>query len=282
MYKKIVLIILSLFILTCREKKTSLELYTKPINKNNTTNINISTEQTKPLIKISKGDVLEIYVKSDGAPGMYADNSGNLKGFYVELEKAIMNKMGQRFNMNVYTDLGPVIIKLKNGEGHSALAVPDSNDFKSLLYLSSKIETLDFFTIVQKDNTYNSLVSRDEILKSLANKKVGVQTRGHVFQILRNFKQIKIVEYPTTTIALEALNKGELYAVPEVERIMEYYSLKNNWNLKVIGEPIFSLNITTGFSKALDPSVLERYNTALNYLIESGYVRQLYKTYFGQ
>ncbi len=63
---------------------------------------------------------------------------------------------------------------------------------------------------------------------------------------------------------------------------MEHYSKLNNWDLKAVGEPIFSKKITTGFSKALDSSVVDRYNVALKSLIDSGYVANLYKEYFGE
>ena len=63
---------------------------------------------------------------------------------------------------------------------------------------------------------------------------------------------------------------------------MEYYSKINNWDLKAVGEPIITQEITTGFSQVLDTSVVDRYNVALQSLIDSGFVDRLYKEYFGE
>nr|MDA3849656.1 transporter substrate-binding domain-containing protein [Spirochaetaceae bacterium] len=113
-------------------------------------------------------------------------------------------------------------------------------------------------------------------------KKVGVQTRGHIYQQLRGDHEINLLEYPTTTAAMEDLNKGLLDAVPEVERIALYYKNLRGWDIKSAGEPIISLNICTGFSKMLDPSIIERYNRALTAIMSDGRYERLYEGYFGE
>lgn len=236
----------------------------------------------KPLINITKDDYLEIWVRGDGAPGMYLDENNEVKGFYVELEKMVMKEMGQKFRFHPYFDVGPVVQKIKDGEAHIALSVPDLPDYRSFLHLSDKYEDLNYVTVVQKESESNFPTSRDEIIKSFYGKNIGVQTRGHIYQILREHKEINLVEYPTTTQAMADLDQGKLDAVPEVKRIMKYYSGINNWNLTAVGEVLFTKDICTGFSKALDYSVVERYNKALNSLIDSGKVEELYKNFFGE
>jgi ABC-type amino acid transport substrate-binding protein len=81
---------------------------------------------------------------------------------------------------------------------------------------------------------------------------------------------------------MEALHKGEVDAIPEVKRIGILYSEQNNWNVKPIGGPIFGLNVGTGFSQELDTSVVDRYNVALKALIDSGFIDNLYSSYFGE
>ncbi len=287
MKKYLIMILLALIAVGCSKKTTEIEI-SENINKSEINDEQvkatvINEEKSKPLIKISNKDVLEIYVRADGAPGMYLDTDGEVKGFYVELEKSVMKEMNQEYRMNSYTDAGVAVQMIRDGVAHSALSVPLLADYKTFLNISIPFEVLNYVTIVQEDNNEIPInATKDEILKLLEGKKVGVQTRGHIYQFLRDYKEIIMVEYPTTTQAEDALNNGELDAVIEVKRIMEHYSKTRNWKLKAVGEPVLFYDIGTGFSQALDPSVVDRYNVALKTLIDNGYVTKLYKQYFGE
>ncbi|OQY40400.1 MAG: hypothetical protein B6229_01885 [Spirochaetaceae bacterium 4572_7] len=283
--KKITLVLFLLLLsVSCSRKNSELI-----ISKSNVTEDKVEKKSQqiddvdkKPLIEITKTDSLKIYVRSDGAPGMYLDTDGVLKGFYIDLEKAIMKEMGQKYELISYSDVGPVVQKIKSGIAHSALATPLLPDYKTFLNISNQYEILKYVIFLPSKLDLIVPENKENTIKTLSGKRVGVQTRGHIYQLLRDYKNIELVEYPTTTVAMEALSKGEIDAVPEVKRIGKYYSKKNNWAVKPAGSPIFSLNIGTGFSKALDPSVVDRYNVALKSLIDSGYVDTLYKSYFGE
>ncbi len=150
-----------------------------------------------------------------------------------------------------------------------------------MLNLSVPYEILHYITFVREDNSEITGSTKEEIIKSLYGKKVGVQTQGHIYQVLRDIKEIILIQYPTTTKALEDLNNGFLDAVPDVKRIGVYYSKINNWKIKFVGKPIISHNITTGFSKIFDESLMDRYNTSLSSLISDGSVQTLWESYFG-
>lgn len=239
-------------------------------------------DQGKPLIVITRDDVLNIVVRQDGAPGMYLGDDGELYGFYVDLERMVMNEMGQRYEFIPYSDMGPIVQGIKSGIYHDALSVPDLPDYRSLVNLSLPFEILHYITFVQMNNTDITGNTRDELLLSLHGKKVGVQTQGHIYQSLRDIREIELVEYPTTTQAMADLDKGLLDAVPDVERIGIYYAAQNNWNIKAVGEPIISQKISTGFSQMLDLSLLERYNYALATILKDGRYEALYTSYFGE
>ncbi len=238
-------------------------------------------ERGKPLIVISPSDILEILVRADGAPGMYLGEDDQVHGFYVDLDRMVMEEMGQAYHFFPYRDIGAVYQKIKSGEYHSALSVPDVPDYRAIFNLSRPYEILHYVTFVQKGNRAIKVSSAKEIIKSLYGKKVGVQTQGHIYQALREYKEIELVEYETTTKALEALNEGLLYAVPDVKRIGEYYSLQKGWEIEPVGDPILSHEITTAFSKALDPSIVLRYNSALKRIIDDGRRTALWESYFG-
>ncbi len=239
------------------------------------------TEVTKPLRIIKPEDALEILVRADGAPGMYLGDDGELHGFYVELEKMVMGEMGQAYHMRSYSDVGPVAQGLKSGIYHIALAAPDLPEYRSFLNLSIHYEVLRYVTFVQNGNEEIQGEIKEDILRSLHGKKVGVQTRGHIYQVLRDIREIELVEYPTTTKALADLDKGLLDAVPDVKRIGEHYSVLHGWKIKPVGAPIISHNLTTAFSQTLDNSLVERYNEALQRLISDGRFEVLRESHLG-
>lgn len=270
------------FLSSCSEKGTKVEVNTPTQANDDESKALIIEGEKKPLIKILPDDVLKIWARADGAPGMYVNDNGDIVGFYVDLEKAVMKEMGQKYELCAYSDLGPLIQNIKTGEAHSALAAFDVPDFRALAHLSDSYEDLEYVIFLREENGDTIPREPEEAIKYLYGKKVGVQTRGHIYQMLRNHKEIEIAEYPTTTEALEALNSGDVDAVPDVDRIGRYYSQKNNWNIRVASQPILSFRTVTGFSKALDYSLVERYNKALNTLIDNGTVEKLFNTHFNK
>lgn len=284
MRKEIIILILIAIMASCSKKESEI-LITQEKAPEQVEEENINTnigEENEQLVLINPEDELAILVRADGAPGMLLNDEGELVGFYVDLEKAVMKEMGQKYKLIPYTDVGPVIQKLKTGEIHSAVAAPDVPDFRALFHISSIYEVVNYVIFLPKNSTEVLPKNKEQAIRTLNNKKVGVQTRGHIYQLLRDYKDIEIIEYPTTTAALEALHNGEIDAVPDVKRVGVYNTKLNNWNIRPVGEPIHSLNVGTAFSKALDTSVVDRYNVALEKLIASGYVKELHKKYFGE
>ncbi len=237
--------------------------------------------QSKPLIVVDKNDEVKILVRSDGFPGMYLGDDNEVHGFYVDLEKLVMEEMGQKYSFIPYEDVGSAAQALKTGTSHVALAVPDIPDYRNFLNLSEVYETLNYITFVHNDNEDIKGSTKEEILKALHGKKVGVQTTGQAFQNLRNIKEIELVEFATTTKAMEALNNGLVDAVPENRETAEYYIRKNSWNLKPVGENILNHHNTTGFAKVIDLTLVDRYNRALEKLLNNGEIYKLHQEYYG-
>ncbi len=278
--------VIIVLLLSCSKKDEVMideeSITTTVLNKEVVKNIQVKPYlENKPLIVVSKEDTLKILVRADGAPGMWLGEDKKVHGFYVDLEKMVMQKMGQSYVFVPYYDLGPAVQAIKTGTHHSALAVPDLPDYQSILNISTPFEILHYVTFVQSNDTKVIGRSKEEIINSLHGKKVGVQALGHIYQTLRNIKEIELVEFPTTTKAMEALNGGFVDVVPENRETGIYYSQKNNWNLKIVGESILSYAICTGFSKRYDISIIDRYNKALQLLINDGSIEKLWKSYYG-
>ena len=284
MQKKLITVLIvmtCLFFLSCTKEKIIISEEKSPIPETVETVEKPEEIESKPLIVVSKDDIIEILVRADGAPGMYLGDDEQVHGFYVDLEKMVMEEMEQSYHFYSYSDLGAIYQGIKTGIYHSALAVPDVPDYRAILNLSIPYEILHYVTFVQEDNNEIQGTTKEAIIKSFYNKKIGVQTQGHIYQTLREYKEIELVEYETTTKALEALDAGLLDAVPDVKRIGEHYKKQNKWEIKSGGGPIISHNITTSFSKALDPSLMDRYNSALQSIIDDGRLKNLWESYFG-
>lgn len=241
----------------------------------------VEVTESKPLVVVSKDDTVNVLVRADGAPGMYLGDDGKVYGFFVDLEKMVMERMNQKYKFVPYTDVGSAAQDLKSGLSHAALAVPDLPDYQSFLNLSIPYETYNYITFVVDNNTEIKGSTREEIIKSLHGKKVGVQTTGFIFQHLRDIKEIELVEYATTTKAMEGLHLGQVDAVLENRETGEYYSEIYNWNVKPVGKNILSHTNTSGFSTIFDLSLLDRYNSALRSLLEDGSVDKLRVKYYG-
>jgi ABC-type amino acid transport substrate-binding protein len=277
----VLIVICMIILLGCERDEVIIDQKRPEITVKKGTEGTISILENKPLIVVAATDTIQILVREDGAPGMYLGKDGQVHGFYVDLEKMVMKEMGQSYNFVPYNDVGPATHALKSGTHHIALAAPDLPGYRSFLNLSTPYEILNYVTFVQKKNSDITGTTKEELIKSLHGKRVGVQTRGHIFQVLRNIKEIKLIEYPTTTKALEDLDKGFLDAVPDVKRIGIYYAKQNGWDIVPVGKPIISHKLTTAFSQRFDVSLLNRYNKALKTLISDGRFDALYKTYFG-
>lgn len=234
------------------------------------------------LVSVSTDDAVQILVRADGAPGMYLGEDGDVHGFYVDLERMIMEEMGQNYNFVPYDDILFVVNAIITGTHHIALAVPDVPDYRAVSNLSIPYEDLHFTAFVQKGNTSIGGSTKEEIIESFNGKKIGVQATGHIYQELRDLEGLEIVEFPTTTKALEALNNGEVDAVPDVKRIGDYYTKLNNWEIESVGDPIITLKVTTGISKIYDQAFVDRYNKALSTLISNGSVEELYNNFLNQ
>lgn len=239
------------------------------------------TVESKPLIVVEEDDVVSILVRSDGYPGMWKGEDGEVYGFYVDLEIMIMERMGQKYEFFPYDHVGVAAQALKTGTSHIALAVPDVPDFRAFLNLTTAYETLNYITFVRNDNTDIGGATREEIIDSLKGKKVGVQTQGHIFQVLREYKEIELVEYPTTTEAMAALDRGEVDATPENRETGYYYREINEWKVKDVGGVIHNHHNTSGYSKVYDISIVDRHNRALKSLLDDGSVAKLHRKYYG-
>lgn len=238
-------------------------------------------EALKPKVTITPDYTYVAYIREDSAPHMFFDESGDAQGFYVELERAVLKQMGHdNYRFEGFVDVGPMLHELKEGTAHSALAAPRTSDFEKIFNLSDTYMTIDFVCFVR--NGYDSLEgsTRASLIESLSGKNIGVQARSQIYDLFRARKDINLIEYSTSTIALKKLAEGEVDVVPDVRQIGEYYSELNNWNISPYGPVLASIEAVTAFSRAVNKDFVERYNKALAEIKRNGTFDILYKELF--
>lgn len=274
-------IVLLLINLSCSEeaKVTTEKIQDQTESETDTVQEEITEE--KPLLRIGTGDELLLYVRADYEPYMFLNKDNELSGFYVDIEKAIMEEMNQKYKMIPWTDIGKVIQDVKVGVVHGVLGCPQTADMEKMFQLSDVISTLEAVTFVHNDNTDIGGNTKEEVIKSLYGKKVGIQARDAIFELLSPYKDITVIEYKTGTEALEKLANKEVDAKPEVREIAMYNAKMNNWPIKPVGVPIMSsILTTTGFYQGINPEFMKRYNSALKRIKDSGLYDQIYNNWF--
>lgn len=271
--KKVLLLTIIILLFGCKNKKTELTIKENHIVSDNfNTKENLTERNSKELIKISSKDSLKILFRADFAPAMYLDKNGVPRGYYTELVKHLMKSMEQEYQLIPYWDAGKIIQGYKTGDYHMAIAISHVPDYLSLGNMSIAYDTLNYVIFVQIKDKLKYIEDKKSMIEQLSGKRVGVSARGNIYQTLRHNKNIKLVEYPTTTEALNALNRGEVDVVPALKDVGNYYIEENNWSLTSLKPVIFSFKASSAFSKKLDKSIVDSYNRALSEAMESGYM----------
>ena len=74
-------------------------------------------------------------VRYDYEPYMWMENN-EFKGFLVDVERTILERMGQKYVFVEFTNAEKVIMDIKDGSNHCAVGVPVIPDFEQILNLS--------------------------------------------------------------------------------------------------------------------------------------------------
>ena len=241
-------------------------------------NIDTNSELYKPKT-ISRNIVLIVYVRADSEPHQFIDESGKLKGFFPDIDTAVFKYMNQKYKFVVYDDIGRAVEELKTGLAHAACATPVTPDFSKMFNIVPYMNT-DFYTFVHKENTNIKGNTFNELLNSYRGKKIGVQTRGQIQNLLREYSGINIIEFETSTVALKNLSEKKIDATHDVKEVGLYYAKKNNWAVKVVGPAILNVEAGLGFSRAIDQEIVSRYRTALKEIKNNGTYRKIWNKWF--
>ncbi|MFP4362229.1 MAG: substrate-binding periplasmic protein [Spirochaetia bacterium] len=237
------------------------------------------TEIETPEIRISPEDELTIYARSEYEPFIYLDENEEMTGFVIEVEEAILEEMGQNYRFIPYTDNQQALFDVKVGTVHAILACTRDPIF-DVYTLSDTYYSITAPLFVRNETENIGGDNLEQVIESLSGRTVGVQSRGAEVSFFRSYPEIEVREYPTGTVAMEALVNGEVDAKMEVLENGLFLAEQNNWDIKPVGVPIIQIETATGFYAGLDDSTVERYNQAMQIVVENGTFDAIYSRWF--
>ena len=277
------LFILALSIVGCNRKtQVSVEKVTDIPSQETPSAESAEVESKISLLKIQPEDEVILMVRADYEPYMWIDDKGDFTGWTVDVERAIWEEMGQKYRMVSYTDAGKATQDVKSGVAHALVGTPYTPDYIKIFNLAEPWIFMELMIFVDKDNSEIGGTSVEECIESLLGKRVGVQARGIEYNLLREYKDIELIEYETGTVAIRKMAEGVVDAKLELIQPAIYQAKNENLEIKSVGVPIFSMEVSLGFYKGLDPEIVDRYNAALKSIQENGTYDRIYKKWFGE
>lgn len=236
----------------------------------------------RPLITIRLEDELTMMVRSDYEPFMWLNENGQLTGWIVDVEKAILTEMGQNYRIVPYSDAGKATQDVKSGVANTLVATPFSPDYEKIFNMADPWIFMDVMIFVHNDTLDIGGETSEACIQSLSGKKVGVQARGLEYTLLRDYKDIELIEYETGTVAIQKMAQKTVDAKIEIMQPALYQAKKENLQIKAVGVPLMSVQGTLGFHKGIDPEIIDRYNTALKTIQNNGTYDRIYRRWFSE
>ena len=234
-----------------------------------------------PLTVIHPDEELLLMVRSDYEPFMWKNENGELTGWLVDVEKAVWEELGQKIAMVPYTDAGKATQDVKSGVAHALVGTPYTPDYEKILNIGDPWVFLDLMIFVNQDNTDIGGSSMEECIQSLSAKRVGVQVRGIELNLLREYKNIELVEYETGTVAIRKMAEGAVDAKLEIMQPALYQANKEKLSIKPVGVPLMTVEGSLGFYKGLNPEIIRKYNQGISTIHENGTYDRIYEKWFG-
>jgi arginine/lysine/histidine/glutamine transport system substrate-binding/permease protein len=218
-------------------------------------------------------NILKVATEPAFPPFQFQENMGELKGFDIDLIKAIGQEAGLeiRFQILPFDQIIPAIEKQTVGAAISGITItPERQKIVSFSYPYFKTGLA---IAIQKDN--------QEInnLESLSNKKIGVKIGTTGANEAKKVIGGKISYFNSTALALQALSKGNVDAVINDKPVILYLINSDNFTeIKVI-QPLLTEEYY-GIATPKKSENLAKINQALVKVIKTGVYQRIYQQWF--
>ena len=208
-------------------------------------------------------------------PNSYKKN-GKLKGFDIDLTKAVAKKLGYKVKFKVVGDVPGLLEDLKSGKVDTvANAITVNASRKKSYYFSNVYAYYAAQIAVKKDSSAKSI-------KDLEGKTVSATVGSSNIDILKKYdSKIKIKSYDDRNTAFTDAANGTVAGVLNQRQFLQQTIKKQNLNLRI-------LKGVAGWNKAAFPfqknakgqKLQKKFNKALRELKDDGTITKLSKKYY--
>lgn len=225
------------------------------------------------IARIKEDGVLKV-ATGNYMPFEYRDEKNNIVGYDIDVAQIIADKLGVKLEAMDMT-FTSIIPSVQNGEYDLAIAAMyDTEARREVVLMSdSYMETGMVMVTLANDTAINEL-------SDLQGKKVGVKTGATSEKVANDLKEennwdFEVLSYTETTGCIADLEAGRVdVVINDLLNQLEFN--KTNKNLKVVGEPFTSANLSIAVSKD-SPDLMELVNDTIAEIKGNGKAEELYQ-----
>ncbi|WP_411170717.1 amino acid ABC transporter substrate-binding protein [Clostridium sp. MB05] len=241
----------------------------------------ISCEGKKMKNSIDK-DELILGFDDTFVPMGFKDENGEYTGFDIELAKEVGEKLGKTIKFQPI-DWSMKETELNNGNidfiwnGYSVTEERKENVEFSKVYLNNRQ-----VIITLANSKINSKADLKGATVGAQNQSSAVDAIEADKDIVKSFKDSKVVTFETNNEALMDLEAGRLDAVVADEILIKYYiNQRGAEKYKILNDDFGKETYAVGMRKD-DKELVEAFNKALDEIIKEGKAGEISKKWFGE
>lgn len=229
---------------------------------------------------VANQDVLVIGVYDDYAPLSFLDATGHLQGFDIELAKAVMNKMGKRYEFRPidWTDKERLLSQERQVDM-----------LWSGVHVSKEREDLYGFSDYYLENPTVVVVRQGSEMQSprdLGGRVVGVQDGFFAKSFLESYSNEnggirRIVTHPESSLVLVDVLDGTVEAAVVDAQQAAYFVANTPGKFKVLSEPLLKTSVAVALRKG-DDELRSNINQALKAVRDDGTYAKLRGKWLGK
>ncbi len=225
----------------------------------------------------SDSQTLNVLTESGFKPFSFLDK-GEVVGFDIDLMDALMKEAGYKYELkNVGWE--SMLASVQSGEADLAIAGITMNEDRKQTY---------DFSSPYFESTHKIVFRSGENITSgedIKNVKVGVQTGttgAEAVEKILGKNHENIAKYESNTLAFMSLQSGDVDAVVTDNVVADEYVANNpDANVEMITDPETFESEFYGIMFPKGSEVKEKFDAALETLIENGTYTEIYKEWFG-
>ena len=209
-------------------------------------------------------------------PYEFIDESGNYKGFNVDIMRAIAIEMGLDIEI-IPMQWNEALMALQNGEADVIQGMTKSNIREKIFLFSNELITNSQVIFVRKDTNFINDI------KDFTGVKVAFQKGDINYEIINTIPDIKPVVKDNQQLGIESLINGEVDAFVGNRLTGLYYLQKEKKleEIKIVGDPMYITQYSSVSLKE-NENIIKILNEGIERIKSNGTYDKIYKKWFGE